>query len=109
MYVYESHLGGLYIGFEEYDYDDLYCEQCGDSDNFVGRFDSVVDYLKAYADDIDCEDGNGGYDINHVLDVLNQDGKISKTEAIEIVKTSRKNKRWWFYQRFRFLHYESVR
>lgn len=39
MYVYESHLGGLYSSEEEYDFDTLYCEECGDSDLLIGEFD----------------------------------------------------------------------
>ena len=40
-YLYESHAGGLYISDEELDYDWLYCEACGDSDEFVGTFETV--------------------------------------------------------------------
>lgn len=35
-FVYESHLGGIYLRLNELDYDDLYCETCGDSDTLVG-------------------------------------------------------------------------
>ena len=37
-YLYESHLGGHYSSETEYDYDDLYCEDCGDSDTLIGTF-----------------------------------------------------------------------
>ena len=37
MYIYESHLGGnLYTSYCELDYEELYCEQCGDHDWIVG-------------------------------------------------------------------------
>jgi len=36
MYIYESHLGGFYESDELYYDDSLYCEQCGDSDTYVG-------------------------------------------------------------------------
>ena len=36
MYIYENHMGGLYTSDTFLDYDDLYCEQCGDSDWLVG-------------------------------------------------------------------------
>lgn len=36
VYIYESHMGGIYFSDYEYDYDDLYCEECGDSDTFIG-------------------------------------------------------------------------
>jgi hypothetical protein len=41
MYLYESHMGGLYSTQEEQDYNDLYCEQCGDSDNFIGEYKTL--------------------------------------------------------------------
>lgn len=38
-YVYESHLSGnLYLGNEYLDYEDLYCEQCDDSDSLIDSF-----------------------------------------------------------------------
>ena len=34
FYIYEDHLGGgYYVSEDELDYDELYCEQCGDSDH----------------------------------------------------------------------------
>lgn len=32
IYIYESHLGGLYISDEELSLDETYCETCGDCD-----------------------------------------------------------------------------
>ena len=40
MYFYESHLGGIYYSEEALDYEYLYCEQCGDSDNELGYFET---------------------------------------------------------------------
>ena len=39
IYVYESHMGGLYTTGYEQDWDELYCEQCGDSDFLLGSFE----------------------------------------------------------------------
>ena len=36
MYIYEGHMGGLYTSDEPLDYEDLYCDQCGDSDWLIG-------------------------------------------------------------------------
>ena len=55
MEVYQNHLGGFY--FEEYeidDDDDLYCEQCGDSDYHLGHadtWDDVLDLITEVDDD----------------------------------------------------------
>ena len=40
VYVYESHLGGLYTSDDYIPFDELYCEQCGDSDYEIGSFDT---------------------------------------------------------------------
>ena len=37
MFLYESHLGGIYTTDCEQDYDDLCCEECGDSDRLLGE------------------------------------------------------------------------
>lgn len=34
-YVYESHLGGYYATDDILDYEDTYCDSCGDSDQLV--------------------------------------------------------------------------
>lgn len=36
MYVYESHMGGLFTSDEPLEWNDLYCEECGDSDQEIG-------------------------------------------------------------------------
>lgn len=52
MYIYENHLGGgLYTSDYELDYEDLYCEQCGDSDGYIGEADTreeAYELLKDY-------------------------------------------------------------
>ena len=50
VYVYESHLGGLYTSDDYISYDELYCEQCGDSDYEIGSFDTFEEFLRCYAD-----------------------------------------------------------
>lgn len=48
-YIYEGHLGSIYTTSYELDYDDLYCEQCGDSDYFVGEVETVGELLDTVA------------------------------------------------------------
>lgn len=45
MYLYENHMGGFYTTDYEQDQDDLYCEQCGDSDRYIGEVNIVKDAL----------------------------------------------------------------
>lgn len=37
LYIYESHLGCLYVSEDILDINHIYCEQCGDSDWLIGR------------------------------------------------------------------------
>lgn len=46
MYYYISHLGGLYWSDKHYDYDTLYCEECGDSDTDLGWFETFEEAYK---------------------------------------------------------------
>lgn len=41
MYIYENHMGGLYAEPMELSYEQLYCEECGDSDSLIGEVDSA--------------------------------------------------------------------
>lgn len=56
MYIYEGHLGGLYTSDTYLDYEDLYCEQCGDADWCIGYAATraeVWDLLKDETDTFD--------------------------------------------------------
>ena len=50
MEVYESHLGGIYFSDEIYDFDFLYCDQCGDSDTHLGHADTWEEVLAMITD-----------------------------------------------------------
>lgn len=51
MEVYENHLGGIYFSDEVLDFDDLYCETCGDSDRHLGHANSWDDVLAMITDE----------------------------------------------------------
>lgn len=36
-YIYQSHLGGIYVTDHKLDFNTLYCEECGDYDDFLGE------------------------------------------------------------------------
>ncbi|MFA7157649.1 MAG: hypothetical protein WC123_08205 [Bacilli bacterium] len=46
MYIYESHLGGLFTTKEKLSFEDLYCEQCGDWDQLLGRANTKDEFSK---------------------------------------------------------------
>ena len=70
MYIYESHLGGLYTSDEYLDYDDLYCEQCGDSDWLIGYAATKEKAWELLKDDTDIN-GSGGWDYDYIKEFIN--------------------------------------
>lgn len=75
VYIYESHMGGLYVSREMYDDCDLYCETCGDSDRLLlsaSTLEQVADYLRGEV----ALFGSGGYDICYVNSIYNECAEI---------------------------------
>lgn len=94
MYIYESHLGSLYVSDYALNEDYLYCEQCGDFDWCIGcaetraeawellkdetnTFDKALCINCPHAEDYDycdheCENYKhcGGWDYNYVQEFL---------------------------------------
>lgn len=90
-YVYESHLGGLYTSDDYISPDELYCEQCGDSDLCLGCYNTFREFIESNADIIDADDGWGGYNLKFVIDNVSQafDDRLTYEESKEIVLNSR--------------------
>lgn len=96
LYLYESHMGGIYFSDGQIYYESLYCEICGDSDYLLGYFNSCEEVLAAMADNIDLEDGlMGSLDIEILLGDLTGyfDTVPSLKEAKKIVKKNRSMER----------------
>ena len=53
MYIYQGHMGGLYTSDEPLDYEDLYCEECGDSDSLLGYAETKEEAWNLLKDDTD--------------------------------------------------------
>lgn len=71
MYIYEGHLGSLYVSEENLTWEDTYCEICGDSDWFIGYASTKEEAWNLLKDDTDI-DGSGGWDYNYVQEFINQ-------------------------------------
>ena len=92
VYVYESHLGGLYTSDDYIPYDELYCEQCGDSDYEIGSFDTFEEFLRYYADNIYVDPWDGGYSLDLVISDVGCafDDALTKEEVANIIRTAKK-------------------
>lgn len=71
MYIYEGHMGSLYTSDTYLDYKDLYCEQCGDSDWYIGYATTRAEAWELLKDKIDI-DGSGGWDYEYVQEFINE-------------------------------------
>lgn len=71
LYIYESHLGGFYYSDEKEDTENLYCEQCGDYDTYLGKvenFEDVADILRTQV----ALFGLGGYTMEYCTKFFNE-------------------------------------
>ena len=99
-YIYEGHMGGLYCS--DYEIEDTYCEQCGDSDWLLGTASSAEDAWELLKDktatfdsskcdncphmdnydycDEHCEDyaHSGGYNLAYVMEFICENFKCHK-------------------------------
>lgn len=71
MYIYEGHLGSLYTSDDSLDYEDLYCEECGDSDWLIGYAETREEAWNLLKSDTDI-DGSGGLDYDYVQKFINE-------------------------------------
>lgn len=69
MYIYESHMGGLFVSNEILDYEQTYCETCGDSDWLIGYAETREEAWNLLEGDTDT-DGSGGWDYDYVQEFL---------------------------------------
>lgn len=69
MYIYESHMGGLFVSDDELDYEQTYCETCGDSDWLIGYAETREEAWNLLKDDTNIN-GSGGWDYDYVQKFL---------------------------------------
>ena len=69
MYLYESHLGGLYTTEDVLSYDELYCETCGDSDWGLGEFETLEEFWNLISDEVSI-DGSGGLSLQYIFPII---------------------------------------
>ena len=65
LHLYESHLGGLSWSDEEYEYEDLYCDSCGDSDSWEGKADNFCEALELLSKET-------WYEAGHLMELVNE-------------------------------------
>ena len=65
MYLYESHLGGIYTDENAIPFEELYCETCGDYDTCLGLYNNLEEFWNLLKDHCSI-DGSGGWSLQYV-------------------------------------------
>ena len=60
MYIYESHMGSLFVSDDILDYEQTYCETCGDSDFLLGYAETREEAWNLLKDNTNIN-GSGGW------------------------------------------------
>lgn len=71
MYIYEGHMGGLYVSDEPLDYEQIYCETCGDSDLLIGYVSNREEAWNLLKDDTNIN-SSGGWDYEYIQEFLDE-------------------------------------
>lgn len=69
MYIYQSHMVGLFLSDDVLDYEQTYCETCGDSDYLLGYAETREEAWNLLKDDTNIN-GSGGWDYEYVQEFL---------------------------------------
>lgn len=69
MYIYQSHMGGLFLSDDVLNYEQTYCETCGDSDYLLGYAETREEAWNLLKGDTNIN-GSGGWDYEYVQEFL---------------------------------------
>mgnify|MGYP002677881588 CR=1 FL=1 len=83
MYIYESHLGGFYESDEDIPFEELYCDECGDSDTLIGLYDkdsvySATEFIIVMVER--C------FDTAYIMSTIRQLFDVPKTALVDLYK-----------------------
>ena len=68
-YLYEGHMGGLYTSDYYIDPDELYCEQCGDSDWLLGEYETLNEFWDLIESECSIN-GSGGWCLQYIYQIM---------------------------------------
>lgn len=69
MYIYESHMGSLFVSDDILDYEQTYCETCGDSDFLLGYAETKEEAWNLLKDNTDIN-SSGDWNYEYVQEFL---------------------------------------
>ena len=74
-YLYESHLGGIYVTNKKLSADKLHCSSCGDSDWLIGGFETIKGFWSLIKDQCDIK-GSGGIALQYIYPLMVETFKL---------------------------------
>ena len=60
-------MGGIYTTDRELDYDELYCDECGDSDMPIGEAETAPEAWDLLKNETALNEGDGGYVLSYIV------------------------------------------
>lgn len=71
-YIYRSHMGGIYVANEKLSGKQLYCEDCGDSDEYLGCATNDKEAWKILEPLTCYGDNNGGFLLLYIMNFIEE-------------------------------------
>ncbi len=92
-WLYEGHMGNLFLSHKPLSWEECYCETCGDSDRELGTVTIAEDVLRLMADDIAALPEDGGWDMDYIMEFLRDHFHVvpTKEQAIQFVLSNRES------------------
>lgn len=71
MFIYDSHIGDFYVSTKELSQKQLFCEQCGDWDSYIGEANTREEAWALLKSNTDIN-GSGGWCYEYVQEFLDE-------------------------------------
>lgn len=68
-YVYDNHVGGIFLSDRLLSHDELYCNICLDCDRLLGEFETLSQFWDLIKDKCSI-DGSGGYSLQYIFPII---------------------------------------
>lgn len=91
LYIYENHLGGLFCSGRELDFEEIYCEDCGDSDTLIGCADTAETAWQLLQPYTENNNDDCNYSLNYVLDFISLNFHLKNPHYIYLLGKHKDN------------------
>ena len=75
QYLYDDHLGGIFVSDKKLTIQECYCATCHDYDTLIGEFETLSDFWNLIKNDCSIN-GSGGYSLQYIFPVIVEEFKL---------------------------------